>query len=68
MLTSLSILAVSALLAAIFLGWVGTGKWRQRALYAERKNKADRKAHDIQNRIVFDPTERERVRRKYDNP
>ena len=68
MLTSLSILAVSALLAAIFLGWVGIGKWRQRALYAERKNKADRKAHDIQSRIVFDPTERERVRRKYDNP
>ena len=68
MLINLSILAVSALLAAIFIGWVQLGKWRQRALYAERKNKADRKAHDIQNRIVFDPTERERVRRKYDNP
>lgn len=68
MLTSLSILAVSALLAAIFLGWVRLGKWRQRALYAERKNKADRKAHEIQNTIMFDPAERERVRRKYDNP
>ncbi len=54
--------------AAFLLGRLG--RWRRRAADAERDlrdhRKTERKSSEIQNRIMFDPAYRERVRREFD--
>lgn len=55
-------------LAAAFLALYGAGKGRARAEAAEKQSRTDRRAHEIQNDVMFDPALRERVRRHFDNP
>ncbi len=54
-------------LVALLFAVRKSGALRQRARAAEKQNTANRKAHEIQNRVAVNSRFRERVRRYFDD-
>lgn len=66
-MSNLIVLAVIGFsFTALIIAIAGRARWRQRARMAEKQNEANRKAHDVQNRVITDRNFRQRVRRYFD--
>ena len=59
------ILIIVSVGALLYFTVRGLGKWQQRALSAEKQIRQNRKAHDIQNRVITDTDFRQRVRGEF---
>lgn len=68
MSSGLAAMAIAAAVVFIAVLLRDGGRWRQRGQAAERLLDAERRAHEIQNDVAFDPAYRERVRRRFDRP